>query len=71
MVLWKWNGASRCVPLWVDSVTFSTAQPSPSGRSSFFRPGKKGSIWLIVCSWVKYWISGLKAGGSETTSFSR
>ena len=41
MVLWKWNGASRCVPLWVDSVTFSTAQPSPSGRSSFFRPGRR------------------------------
>jgi hypothetical protein len=29
---------------------FSTAQPSPSGRSSFFRPGKKGAIWPTVFS---------------------
>ena len=71
MVEWKWYGASRCVPLCVDSCTSSTAQPSPSGRSSFFRPGKNGSICSKVFSCVKYWIFGAKAGGSLSTSFSR
>ena len=71
IVLWKWYGASRCVPLCVDRLTISTAQPSPSGRSSRFRPGKKGSICSKVLSWVKYWIFGAKAGGSLSTSFSR
>ena len=32
------------VPLWVDSVSVSTAQPSPSGRSSLVRPGKNSAI---------------------------
>jgi hypothetical protein len=35
------------------------------------RPGKKGSICSKVFWWVKYWMRGAKAGGSETTSFSR
>jgi hypothetical protein len=70
-VEWKCQGASRCVPLWVDSCTFSTAQPSPSGRSFFCRPGKKGWICSTVLSCVKYSICGAKGGGSESTSFSR
>jgi hypothetical protein len=59
------------VPLWVESVTSSTAQPSPSGRSCFCSPGKNGAICAKVLSWLKYWIFGAKAGGSLTTSFSR
>ena len=44
MVETKRQGASRWAPLWVMSWTISTAHASPSGRSSFFRPGKKGAI---------------------------
>ena len=34
-------------------------------------PGKKGAICSKLCSCVKYWIFGAKAGGSERMSFSR
>src|ERR1039457_3031043 len=41
MVEAKCQGASRWVVQWVDSRTHSKPQPSPSGRSCFFKPGKK------------------------------
>ena len=44
VVEWKCHGASMWVPLWVEMVTRSTAQPSPSGMSSAVRPGKLTAI---------------------------
>src|SRR4051794_35943246 len=69
MVGWKCQGASRCVPLWVESCTCSTAQPCPSGRSSAFNPSKNCSIRGKPCWWSTYWIVGGPPGGSAGTSF--
>ena len=51
MVEAKCQGASRCVPLWVDISTRSTAQPSPSGSWSGVRPGKNAHTIGALCLW--------------------
>src|SRR5437588_9392169 len=71
MVGWKCQGASRCVPLWVESCTCSTAQPCPSGRSSAFSPSKNCNIRGNPCWWSMYWMVGWPPGGSAGTSFCR
>src|SRR3954454_2985834 len=69
MVGWKCQGASRWVPLWVESCTCSTAQPWPSGKSSAFNPGKNCSMRGSPCWWSIYWMAGWPPGGSAGTSF--
>src|SRR4051812_29197235 len=69
MVGWKCHGASRWVPLWVESCTCSTAQPWPSGKSSAFNPGKNCSMRGSPCWWSIYWMAGWPPGGSAGTSF--
>ena len=45
--------ASMWVPLWVDRVMVSTAQPSPSGKSEGCKPGKKCARPLAVSAWLR------------------
>src|SRR5690349_9149167 len=59
-----------CVPLCVESVMFSTAQPSLSGKSEGFSPGKYDAIESTVSRCLRYVICGCMPGGSEMTSAS-
>src|SRR4051812_41749322 len=52
------------------SLIHSTAQPSPSGSSSSFSPGKNRATSLAVSRCLRYSIFGPYPGGSDTTSFS-
>src|SRR6202008_4782500 len=70
IVVAKCQGASKCVPLWVERLISSTAQPSLSGKFSGFRPGKNWHMVSAVSACRRYSIFGPAPGGSAGTSFS-
>src|SRR5258708_21196402 len=67
----KCQGASRCVPLCVERLICSIAQPSPSGKSSGTSSGKNRHMVLAASVCPEYLILGPAPGGSAITSFSR